>query len=534
MRTADGFTDAVTGAVALARGDLGPAAAHPGLVGADYFSADAAGTPPHPTRGTSGQWHNMIVEEFQYVLDIGSLAHPNGVTMDPTDNAQVASVVQGAGAIFAPLYPATTTGYVSTPRRQAVIAVENCRASGDNSIVGASFGDGDGLISGGGDESFIFGCHADDVASASIGVTGIASGILCAKTTDGDITVAGANSLTAAALTGNAHLLQNGGDRCALLGVRADAAGAGILSGASQCAAIASIDPAIYGGCFEGFLLGTDTCVVATDSFYSGVVGSRYCTSAGTHGIVAGCEYVELGALGSHNAAIASRGATGHPTLITGTHSAMIGCSQSDGDMDGDQQVMLASGGTGFVDAPAASGQVFGGWNGVRTWRIDSQAGGFYASGTPSATAAMGGAAGTGQYNMSGADYSEFFCNLDGTAIPVGTLVTRRRQGVRPAKSGDLVLGVISGQPGILGNRVHGDEAHNPEEWACVALLGQIPVAVDESITQDAIDKAEADGGALYLQAGYDGDGQATRAYHATRIECMEMVGDNVCMCLIR
>lgn len=524
-RSADGFLNAVTGATALSRGDLGPAAANANLVGADYFSADAAGTPPAPTRGDSGQFHNAIVEEFQYILDLGSINSPSGLAMDPTDNSQLSQVLKGVTGITADV---SSTGYVTNVNTRVVIGSEGSRAAGDGTAVIASKGDGEGLVSASGSQSAVVATTVDDVASNTAGVTGYHSLMAACHVDEGDLTVSGNTSATLASYITNGHGLQNSGTRCLIGASRSDTTGSGIITGAEQCVSLANTDPQLYAA-FNSLLLGTELSTITAGAFRCAVLASRNSEAGGQDSAIIASEYCETEG-SSTSAFLGCKGGSGHIFKITGNNSVAVGCSGSDTyEMDGDNQVILASG--DGVDAPAAAYQVFGGVS-SRTWRIDSQNGGFYASGTPSGSAAQTGTAGTGLFNMSGADFSEFFKNLNGVAIPGGTLVTRRRDGIRIAKSGERVFGVISTQPGLLGNRIERDEDHDLAKYTPVALTGQIPVRVDETVTQDLIDSYENDGKALFITVGDSGVG--TLSLTDTRIEAMLVLSDGLCQCVVR
>lgn len=58
-----------------------------------------------------------------------------------------------------------------------------------------------------------------------------------------------------------------------------------------------------------------------------------------------------------------------------------------------------------------------------------------------------------GSWVGGGADFAEMFESADGTALPMGRAVTLNEDGkIRLAKPGDLVLGVTSGNPTVVGN----------------------------------------------------------------------------------
>lgn len=115
-------------------------------------------------------------------------------------------------------------------------------------------------------------------------------------------------------------------------------------------------------------------------------------------------------------------------------------------------------------------------------------------------------------------DFAEYLKNGTGKEIPVGTIVTIDRNGVRPADKSDDVIGVISGTAGIIcgdtqfcwnkryltdefgrivtdneGNYIENPEfditieniprSKRPDEWSCVGMIGQVYVRIDDSVS---------------------------------------------------
>lgn len=78
--------------------------------------------------------------------------------------------------------------------------------------------------------------------------------------------------------------------------------------------------------------------------------------------------------------------------------------------------------------------------------------------------ATSGAVYGNGAYNSSGADYAEMFEWADGNTKNEdrrGLFVTLDGEKIRPANTGDYVLGVVSACPSVLGDSFFGDVWHN-------------------------------------------------------------------------
>ena len=248
----------------------------------------------------------------------------------------------------------------------------------------------------------------------------------------------------------------------------------------------------------------------------------------------------------------------------------MISCDGCSMTNSGFARTMLSSFNTNDTGFGAAQNfTVFGGVNG-RTWLIDSNVGSMHAS--------------SGVFNNAVPDYAEFFENLTVGEIDMGLLISIQEGKVRPAKSGDRVIGIVSGSPGVvLGaagfdwqgrylkdewNRVirsmqkqpgwkpdaeKGETeadwpemllpvenpAYNPKqtyvsredrpaEWTKVGMMGQLPVRVDKTV-----DKPD-----LYIKS--DDNGMGTVGINSTDIKVMKILqpfdttkGYGIALCLI-
>ncbi|MEK7657687.1 MAG: peptidase G2 autoproteolytic cleavage domain-containing protein [Patescibacteria group bacterium] len=92
---------------------------------------------------------------------------------------------------------------------------------------------------------------------------------------------------------------------------------------------------------------------------------------------------------------------------------------------------------------------------------------------------------GTGQadgaFGGGGADYAEYFENLNEEVIEKGTIVALENGKIKIAEKGDdFIVGAISTFAGITGNNgdIEEERWKHPEKWTLVALMGQVPVKV--------------------------------------------------------
>ena len=100
-----------------------------------------------------------------------------------------------------------------------------------------------------------------------------------------------------------------------------------------------------------------------------------------------------------------------------------------------------------------------------------------------------------------GGDYAEFFESESGAALPVGVSVVIVKDGkVRPAKKGEIPIGIISSFPGVLGN--------SPIEWAKKYMKDDYGNNIME-IVEDEVPKSEA--AAVEWQGILDRGGNLTK-----------------------
>ena len=82
--------------------------------------------------------------------------------------------------------------------------------------------------------------------------------------------------------------------------------------------------------------------------------------------------------------------------------------------------------------------------------------------------------------NGTGADYAELFESENGKPILVGTSVMLTTEGkVRPAQKGEVPFGVISAQPGVIGN--------SPMAWPHQYVRDDFGAIVMEEVEQDVM-----------------------------------------------
>ena len=238
-------------------------------------------------------------------------------------------------------------------------------------------------------------------------------------------------------------------------------------------------------------------------------------------------------------------------TDLNQDHSAAIACEACTDELEGgtsevpEYALTLASKsvsvGYGFDSPGARKYVVCGGHNGVTLdgplWRIES----------------LGGVIRATSHLTTGLDYAEYFPALRGPHPP-GRILSLAGREARIAGAGDHVLGVVSVAPGVVGGddglgwsgRVARDKwgaplyeededglqilrkatdydpgrpfvprSERPDEWTCVALMGQVRVAVDASVRVG--DR---------IVPGHWGIGRRKRWWHRARgraIRCMEI-----------
>ncbi|MFC2143728.1 peptidase G2 autoproteolytic cleavage domain-containing protein, partial [Candidatus Aenigmatarchaeota archaeon] len=91
-----------------------------------------------------------------------------------------------------------------------------------------------------------------------------------------------------------------------------------------------------------------------------------------------------------------------------------------------------------------------------------------------------------GQFHSGGADYAEYFENLEYGKIEKGTIIALTNKKVKIAEKGDNNLGVVSNNPAIVGNSVSDYEIDDrtPEKYTIVALVGRTHVKVKGSVEE--------------------------------------------------
>jgi len=499
MRTPDGYTNAVDSATALARGDLGPVAANPNLTNDDYFSCDSAGLPPAPTAATDAQWLNAVTEEMQYILDMGSVGTPGGLSPSTTDNAQLAEVLAGAPGIYS---HASDTTEVSTPNTRVVLAGAG-NVTGASSMVAASAGAALAIPKVTGSQSVAEGVYAPNNQPL---VSGNRSALRATDATAGTWAVSGNGSVAEGCKNG----VSVAGNQCAATTSDNPTIGAG--------ADLSRIDACGSGCSNEGeacHVHASQVCTIDNASYRSAISASADCNIAGAaEAFIGGCYKVDV--TGDQGAAVSVDSSGGTATTVDLPTTI---CVASDGNVPSP-----SAAGTPPAAGAATKSQMYGGSGGVRTWRIDS-----YGAGTDVAgTARFNGGAVTG-----GADLAEYFPTHDGE-VPRRRIVTRRRRSAKLAGIGDSILGVTSVRPGFVGNSGGEQDAHvHGPDWCLVGLLGQVEVEVDDTVSNELIDLHEKDGGALFIEPGENGVGTAN-LFGKTRLEAMEMIEPGLCLCLIR
>jgi len=481
----------ISSATAIARGDL-PAAGGAALVGATGFATGGGGVPASASVPPDAKWANMLMSEIANVIDLKLGA------LDPLDYGQMATALEAILAIESASFD---TGPVTTLHKRLVAASTASQASGEDAFVVASITGVASALN-----TLVASSNACSASNASATVlssdTCAASGAQSTLAASRRAKASGTRSIVLASHGSVADDVEASGDHAAAIACYGAAAGTGktIVAGEYSAALASGADSDVDGDyCVS---IASENCTVgnATNGTHHAAIASTGMTLA-----TAGKQLV---------ASIASSGST-----ISAGGAVVIGC-KSNVTADQANSVALASdGGGGF----AAQGpeQVFGGYNALRRWRIDSRTGSFFSH-----------VASPGSYNSSGADYAEYFRSLDGVDIAKGTLLTRKRKGVKVAGDGDCVDFVVSTSAAVVGNGKEDGSREADNDYTLCSMLGQVPVKVDATISNEAIDAAESGGCELYVKAMDGGIGGASAM--PSRIVAMEMIEDGLCMCLIR
>lgn len=91
-----------------------------------------------------------------------------------------------------------------------------------------------------------------------------------------------------------------------------------------------------------------------------------------------------------------------------------------------------------------------------------------------------------------GADYAEYFENLNPGEIEKGAIVALENGKARTAVAGDsFIIGVVSTNPAFVGNygdvknrdEIANEKENRKTEWTLVSLVGQVPVNVKGAIS---------------------------------------------------
>lgn len=477
-----------------------------------YFTEGNPGTGT-PATVVSADWANAVQEELANAIE------DSGVTLSKLDRTQLSAIVNPCRALRS---SATDTGESTNTQRRLVGASTLSRASGIGAVVMGSSGihvsgqyslaaavDGDtseltgdnsAIIAGNGGAG---GIDASGTQAAAIGCDGGAAGLDVPGTNSAAAGVAQGSVgglRTFAGGSSNPAINANAANAAALASNDAEVDGTNTLVGASS-------ECVIEGACESAAILASDNCEIDAGAARAAIVGSTDCVVDGV--------MTQTVLLGSENVEIA--GAAAAPCVAGGYSATPL--------------------------TPSGASQNL-------SWRLDSQTGvGHFNGGTMA----------------SGADYAELFENETKGALPPGRLVARKGRKVRIAGAGDRVVGVVSVSPAVLANdslewhgRFKRDEwgrleldkeghrievdgykrpakgseyigrSQRPAEWTPVGLVGQLRVAIDDTVELED-----------FIAAGADGIG--TKAAGETRIEVMEILvkhtkkrGYGVALCLVR
>lgn len=491
-----------------------------GIVAASADAKPSASvTPGYPTNGSPPGTSPTVLDAAYLAVLISELyaAVDEFGTPDRADDEQLAAIL--AARIHGILGDASDTGSVTTAHLRAVIASTTSQASGAESLVGAS----------------------DDMAAT--GVNSVALG------SDGNgslQSVAALRSLVAASLScGTAG---SGGREAVVLGSE--------LSSTSATARAASVLSALY-----ALVTGTRGAVIAsegTSGVSVGVTGTNSATVAslrtdgstdagGAQSLVAACEDSAISG-GTEVALIAAEDCTvtgggqgaiigaDTSTMSTGANMAVIAASDCD-NRGASQTAMIGS--TGCFVSASSNALLLGSVN-TELYNYTNGFGGGWDTTPISFSGAKqnlklwfstenGTGVASAGFSTGTADFAEYMRIAD--YIEPGRLVALYQHGgemlCEPAQPGDDVVGIISAAPAFLGNDDELTSADGlrrkdlPNEWGIVAMMGQLPLTVDETV-----------GVGDYIEAGTDGIG--TRSELRTNIRVLKKLGTDVAQVLIR
>lgn len=461
---------------------------------------------PSPTSpGTAGwyrqsgpPWTTSDPEHLNAMSkELENIATMKGASLSKANRGQCAEALD---AVLAIETDASSVSNTTCVNKRMVAVSSGATATGNHSAVIASKKTTTNNAASGAQSAVI--------ASAEAVASGDQSAVLASS--DG-ATASGANALVAAAVDSTAS-----GDGSAIIATAGDNTSA--VSG-NGCASLAS-DGASVSGKYNASVASTLGQVGgATTSNMNAEIGCTGCTT-GANGT------------GVYRAVTIASDGCDNDGL---NNCAIIGSEDCD-ILAADtltEVVMLAS--NLVTSLPnTADGDVVGGFNGgagANVWRIDGSAGTYY---------------GAGGAVASGADYAEMFPALDGPHAP-GRLLARKGKSCRLAQPGDRVLGVVSVNPTVVGGDsdswhgryvrdewgqiVRNDDGRTlkqaagydptreqvmrrdrPDEWTCVGLVGQLRLAIDDTVS------AETE----FIAPGADGIG--THSDEESRGACVELM----------
>jgi len=453
----------------------------------------AAGATPNQYFDNGTVWDHDFANHLQE--ELAAVAVLKGAALNKASDTQCATALSAIKGIDAAL---ATTGSVTSTWQRLVASSQTSTSSGANSAVVAS-------------------------------ITGVSSGLNSAVVASNVCTASNASSLALSSDTCTATNTQStvvasrrskaSGGRATIMSSNGNAADDVEVSGTNSVAiastgSTAGLGPTVVSSDYAAAIASGEDTDVEGDNCVS--IASENCTvgnaTGGTFNAVIASKVCNVSTASKQASAVI---ASANCDVNEGT-SAVIGCKSNVSSSHICAVALGSDGGGGFGSQGAY--QVYGGDNAARKWRIQSTTGDFFSA--------------TGTYATGGADYAEYFNNLEDEAIEPGTLLKRKGLGVVIAESGDRVDFVASTSPAVVGNSLEDGSRIDDPKFALCAMLGQVPVKVDGSIDAELIEAVEGYGDELFIESGDDGRGK--RSLEPTRIVAMEMIADGLCMCLIR
>ena len=472
------------------------------------------GNPPTTSPTEVNAYHLNFIQE-----EIANAIEEFGVTLDRADDGQLAAVL--AARIKGILGAASDTGSVSTTHLRAIITSATSQSSGARSLVAAS---DTGVASGG--NSAVIACDtyaASSLQTAAIASDGSAGSYAVAGTNNA--VIGGINCSTSANASETVILGSTLGESSPATAKSHSVVAASHLATAEgdQTAVIAS--KGALGGPVAVIANGINAAVLAS------TVTSTATTASGTQALIGAADDCTITG-GTEGAILAATGST----MNTGANMAVIAASGCD-NRGASQTAMIGS--TGCFVSTSSNAVLLGSANAEAYNRTNGFGGGYSGSGISytgadqNLTVWFDTSAGTGKatsgFSTGTADFAEYMRIAD--YIEPGRLVALYQHGgemlCEPAQPGDDVVGIISAAPAFLGNDDELTSADGlrrkdlPNEWGIVAMMGQLPLTVDETV-----------GVGDYIEAGTDGIG--TRSELRTNIRVLKKLGTDVAQVLIR